>query len=248
MRWLPARRLVAGILVAAGPHVAHGALLQDIERDDASAVRRALDAGEITVNAPVGEPPVPIIAAAARAGSIRVVHLLVERKADLDAKTQVGETAVMLASFVPDASGESGAPAQPVQAEIVRVLVEAGASLENPGNLTAVSYAAYAGHLEILRYLLDRNASPDGGATGGEYRYPTPLAMAVMKVMPTRCGSCSNAARTRASRVPPATMSSAWRASSTAPSWCRRSNAPWLCHPASASPSAAPGASGRLQG
>ena len=181
MRWLPARRLVAGILVAAGPHVAHGALLQDIERDDASAVRRALDAGEITVNAPVGEPPVPIIAAAARAGSIRVVHLLVERKADLDAKTQVGETAVMLASFVPDASGESGAPAQPVQAEIVRVLVEAGASLENPGNLTAVSYAAYAGHLEILRYLLDRNASPDGGATGGEYRYPTPLAMAVMK-------------------------------------------------------------------
>jgi ankyrin repeat protein len=180
MRWLPARRLVAGILVAAGPHVAHGALLQDIERDDASAVRRALDAGEITVNAPVGEPPVPIIAAAARAGSIRVVHLLVERKADLDAKTQVGETAVMLASFVPDASGESGAPAQPVQAEIVRVLVEAGASLENPGNLTAVSYAAYAGHLEILRYLLDRNASPDGGATGGEYRYPTPLAMSVM--------------------------------------------------------------------
>ena len=48
MRRLPARRLVAGILVAAGPHVAHGALLQDVERDDASAVRRALDAGEIT--------------------------------------------------------------------------------------------------------------------------------------------------------------------------------------------------------
>ena len=40
---------------------------------------------------------------------------------------------------------------------------------------------AYAGNVEILRYLLDRNASPDGGATGEEYRYPTPLAMAVMK-------------------------------------------------------------------
>ena len=63
----------------------------------------------------------------------------------------------------------------------MRVLVEAGASLQNPGYFTAVSYAAYAGHVEILRYLLDRNASPDGGATGGEYRYPTPLAMAVMK-------------------------------------------------------------------
>jgi ankyrin repeat protein len=68
-----------------------------------------------------------------------------------------------------------------VQVEIVRVLVEAGASLSNPGYFTAVSYAAYAGHIEILRYLLDRKASPDGGATGDEYRYPTPLAMAVMK-------------------------------------------------------------------
>jgi ankyrin repeat protein len=180
-RWLPARRLVAGILVAAGPHLAHGALLQDVERDDASAVRSALDAREITASATVGEPPVPLLAAAARAGSIRVVRLLVERKADLDAKTPAGETAVMLASAVPDAPGEAGVPAREVQAEIVRVLVEAGASLQNPGYFTAVSYAAYAGQVEILRYLLDRNASPDGGATGGDYRYPTPLAMAVMK-------------------------------------------------------------------
>ena len=63
----------------------------------------------------------------------------------------------------------------------MRVLVEAGASLENPGYFTAVSYATYSGRVDILRYLLDRNASPDGGATGGESRYPTPLAMAVMK-------------------------------------------------------------------
>jgi hypothetical protein len=180
-RRLPVRRLAAAILVAAGPHVAHGALLQDVERDDASAVRRALDAGEATVNATVGEPPVPMIAAAARAGSVRVVRLLVERKADLDAKTPTGETAVMIASAVPDAPPEPGVPPRQVQAEIVRTLVEAGASLQNPGHFTAVSYAAYAGQVEILRYLLDRNASPDGGATGVEYRYPTPLAMAVMK-------------------------------------------------------------------
>ena len=156
-------------------------LFQDVEREDASAVHRALDAGEITANATVGEPPVPMLVAAARAGSIRVVRLLVDRKVDLDAKTPMGETPVMLASAVPDAPGEAGAPSRPVQAEIVRVLVEAGASLQNPGYFTAVSYAAYAGHVEILRYLLDRNASPDGGATGRESRYPTPLAMAVMK-------------------------------------------------------------------
>jgi ankyrin repeat protein len=114
--------------------------------------------------------------------SRRVVRLLVERKADLDAKTPAGETAVMLASAVPDApAGETGVPPREVQAEIVRVLVEAGASLQNPGYFTAVSYAAYAGQVEILRYLLDRSASPDGGATGGEYRYPPPLSMAVMK-------------------------------------------------------------------
>jgi hypothetical protein len=181
VRWLSARRLVAGIIVAAGPYVAHGALLQDVERDDASAVRRALDAGEITANTTVGEPPAPMLVAAARAGGIRVVRLLVERKADLDAKTPTGETAVMVASAIPDAPGEAGVPPRQVQAEIVRVLVEAGASLQNPGYYTAVSYAAYAGHVEILRYLLDRNASPDGGAIGGESRYPTPLAMAVMK-------------------------------------------------------------------
>lgn len=181
MPWLPARRLAAGILVAVGPHVAHGTLFQDVERDDASAVGRALDAGEITANATVSEPPVPMLVAAARAGSIQVVRLLVERKADLDAKTPAGETAVMLASAVPDAPAEAGVPPREVQAEIVRVLVEAGASLQNPGYFTAVSYAAYAGQVGILRYLLDRNASPDGGATGIEYRYPTPLAMAVMK-------------------------------------------------------------------
>jgi len=169
--------LIAGLLVAAGPSIATGALYQDIERDDASAVRRALDAGEITLDARVGEPPIPMLAAAARAGSVQVVRLLVSRRVDLDAKTPVGETAVMLASFVPDAPGEPGR----AQMEIVRVLVEAGASLDNPGNLTAVSYAAYAGNVAALRYLLDRGASPDGGATGAEYRYPTPLAMAVMK-------------------------------------------------------------------
>jgi ankyrin repeat protein len=122
-----------------------------------------------------------MLVAAARAGSIRVVRLLVERRTDLDAKTSTGETAVMIASAVPDAPGEPGVPPRQVQGEIVRVLVEAGASLQNPGYFTAVSYAAYAGHVEILRYLLDRNASPDGGATSGDDRYPTPLAMAVMK-------------------------------------------------------------------
>ena len=67
--------LIAGLLVAPGPSIATGALYQDVERDDASAVRRALDAGEVTLDAKVGEPPIPMLAAAARAGSVQVVRL-----------------------------------------------------------------------------------------------------------------------------------------------------------------------------
>jgi ankyrin repeat protein len=175
--------ILAAALLAPG---AHAGLVQDVELDNAAAVRKAIESGEATPDARLsgagyGEPGIPLIAYAARSGSLQVVRLLVALKADLNVTTPVGETAVMLASFVPDPAGESGLPGKPVQIEIVRTLVEAGASLENPGRLTAVSYAAYAGHLEILRYLLDRKASPDGGAESGQYDYPTPLMMAVMQ-------------------------------------------------------------------
>jgi ankyrin repeat protein len=180
-------RCIGTLLAAAlALPAAHAGLAQDVELDNAQAVRRAVESGAATpdtrvLDAGYGEPGVPLIALAARAGAAQVVRLLIALKADLDALTPVGETAVMLASFVPDPATDSGLPAKPVQLEIVRALVEAGASLENPGRLTAVSYAAYAGQLDILRYLLDRKASPDGGATGGQTDYPTPLMMAVMQ-------------------------------------------------------------------
>lgn len=166
--------------------VAHAGLAQDVELDNAPAVRKAIESGEATPDSRIsgagyGEPGIPVLALAARAGSVRVVRLLILLKADLNATTPVGETALMLASFVPDPTGETGLPAKPVELEIVRTLVEAGAPLENPGRLTAVSYAAYAGQIEILRYLLDRKASPDGGASGEQHDYPTPLMMAVMQ-------------------------------------------------------------------
>ena len=165
---------------------AHAALPQDVELDNAPAVRRAIESGQATPDSRIpgagyADPGITILALAARAGSVRVVRLLVALKADLNATTPVGETALMLASFIPDPPGASGLPAPAVQLEIVRTLVEAGASLENPGRLTAVSYAAYAGQIDILRYLLDRGASPDGGATGEQSEYPTPLAMAIMQ-------------------------------------------------------------------
>jgi ankyrin repeat protein len=180
-------RLLGGVLLAlACAPGALGALAQDVERDDDRAVRRAIESREATPDTRVpaagyDEPGIPILALAARAGSVRVVRLLVSLKADLNAKTPAGETPLMLASFIPDESGEAGEPATTVHYEIVRLLVEAGAPLENPGQLTAAGYAAYAGHMEILRYLLDRGAAPDGSATGGVARVPTPLTMAMMQ-------------------------------------------------------------------
>src|SRR5215510_2921883 len=123
---------------------------------------------------PCGGPSSPVRQRAARAGSVRVVRLLVSLKADLNAKTAAGETALMLASFIPDEPTGSGPPVTTAHFEIVRILVEAGATVENPGQLTAAAYAAYAGHLEILRYLLDRGASPDGGVSSDVARFPTP--------------------------------------------------------------------------
>lgn len=177
-----------GVLLAAvlALPAAHAGLTQDVELDNAQAVRRAIESGAATpdtrvLDAGYGEPGIPLIALAARAGAVQVVRLLIGLKADLNAPTPVGETAVMLASFVPSPASESGLPAKPVQLEIVRALAEAGASIENPGRLTAVSYAAYAGHLDILRYLLDRNAAPDGSAASERSDYPTPLMIAVMQ-------------------------------------------------------------------
>lgn len=180
------RSTLAAILAAGGISGAQAALPQDVERDDASAVRRTIESKEATPDTRVtaagyGEPGIPILALAARDGSVKVVELLVALKADLNATTPVGETALMLASFVPDEAPAVGAPATRTRFDIVRVLVEAGAALENPGRLSAVSYAAYAGNLDILRYLLDRGASPDGGVIEGPAAPPTPLAMAVMQ-------------------------------------------------------------------
>lgn len=173
-------------LAAVGVRGAAAALPQDIELDNVSAVRAAIESGAATpdtrvVTGDIGEPGIPIVALAARAGSVRVVRLLTSLKADVNAASPAGETALMLASFVPDEVGEPGTPAAAAHFEIVRVLVEAGAVLESPGRNTAAGYAAYAGHVEILRYLLDRGASPDGGATGEQNAVPTPLGMAVTK-------------------------------------------------------------------
>ena len=49
-------RLFAGIFATISLQAAHAALLQDVELDNAGAVRRAIDSGEATPNSLAREP------------------------------------------------------------------------------------------------------------------------------------------------------------------------------------------------
>jgi hypothetical protein len=80
-RRLSARRALAVLLAAAGMHAAHGALLQDVERDDASAV-----GGE-------SRYPTPL-AMAVMKGDADAVRVLLERGANPRIKGPTGEDAL----------------------------------------------------------------------------------------------------------------------------------------------------------
>ena len=85
--------------------------------------------------------------------------------------------ALMLASYF---SGEDRSNERHERA--VRMLVEAGASLESaPGYYTALAYAAYQGHLRIVRYLIERGARVDADAEDGIAYVNTPLMMAAIQ-------------------------------------------------------------------
>ena len=87
----------------------------------------------------------------------------------------------MLASyFNPDES--RGAAGGERYEQAVRMLVEAGASLENePNNYTPLAYAAHQGHNRIVRYLIARGARVDADARDGTIYVNTPLMMAAIQ-------------------------------------------------------------------
>jgi ankyrin repeat protein len=158
-----------------------------IAMDDAGFVEDAVRSGKIGVNHSVITPGyregAPLIVVAGRYASLRVLRYLIAARAEINAMTvMTGETALMLASYFKpdDTAGRGGSQERYEQA--VRLLVEAGASLENaPGNYTPLAYAAYQGHNRILRYLIERGARVDGGADGGVAYVNTPLMMAAIQ-------------------------------------------------------------------
>jgi ankyrin repeat protein len=154
-------------------------IVHTVERDDASSLRAMVSSGTIGVNQQLPAPGysggAPLIALAARAGAIDTLRYLISAGANLNASTSVNETPLMLAAYFRD----DGNVSTDRHDFAVRLLVEAGASLENvPNSYTPLSYAAYNNRQRALRYLIERGARLDADASGGTVYVNTPLMMA----------------------------------------------------------------------
>jgi hypothetical protein len=123
----------------------------------------------------------PIIAIAARSASLDVLRFLISIGADVNARTPVHETPLMLAAYFYDQT-LYGPHAFERHERAVRLLVGAGADLENDANhYTPLAYAAYQGNERVVRFLLERGARVNADAHNGGTYVNTPLMMAAIQ-------------------------------------------------------------------
>jgi hypothetical protein len=157
-----------------------------IVRDDVGHVRAAVESRALGVNQSIAVPGylegTPLLTVAARSASIGVMRYLISAGADVNARTPINETALMLASFFYSEDREGNATSRAQHDEAVRILVAAGAEIENyPYHYTPLSYAAYQGHDTCVRFLIQRGARVDADAENGGTYINTPLMMAAMQ-------------------------------------------------------------------
>ena len=127
----------------------------------------------------VGYGATPLITVAGRHASLNVLRYLIAAKADLNARTPDNDTALMLAAFFAHDDRERNMASHDRYDQAVRLLVEAGAELENYGNTyTPLAYAAYSGRDNAVRYLIEKGARVNADARGRVIGVNTPLMMA----------------------------------------------------------------------
>ncbi len=134
-------------------------LLAAIKKDNASEVSKVILRGADPNVDLLGEGPMLFVAV--REQSWTVAKNLIELKlTDVNGQNKVGENALMLAAF----HGNF---------DLVKALVKRGADINKP-NWSALHYAAAAGHLSIVEYLVENNAYIDAESANNT----TPLMMA----------------------------------------------------------------------
>ncbi len=185
--------LITGILFLAGCATRQMGSRLDVESlhsaivtDDVRYVRSAIESGAASPNqripAPVYIEGAPLLAIAARAASLEVMRYLISAGANTNTLTPAGETPLMLAAYFFNEERDQGGRSYSQHEKAVRLLVEAGADMENaPHHYTALSYAAYQGHDHIVRYLIERGARPNADAVNGRTYINTPLMMAAIQ-------------------------------------------------------------------
>lgn len=164
----------------------HDRVLNAVVLDDAAYVRSAVQAGTLNVNQriPAEAYPdgAPLIALAARSASLNVLSYLISAGADVNSRTPVNETPLMLASFFFDESQGGLGRAFERHERAARLLVDSGAELENyPHHYTPLAYAAYQGNDNIVRLLIQRGARVNADAQRGRVYVNTPLMMAAIQ-------------------------------------------------------------------
>jgi ankyrin repeat protein len=157
-------------------------LLNAIVIDDVGYVRDMVALDAVTVDQRIPAPGymegTPLVTIAARSASLNVLRYLISARADVNARTPAGETSLMLAAYFHEGSASDAASMERYEAA-VRILIAAGASLENDRHhYTPLAYAAYQGRERTLRYLLERGARVDADAENGVVYVNTPLMMA----------------------------------------------------------------------
>lgn len=157
-----------------------------IVRDDVDYVRSGITSGALGVNQSISVSGyvegTPLVTVAARSASLKVLRYLISAGADVNARTPANETALMLASFFLSEDREGNATSRERHDEAVRILVAAGAEIENyPYHYTPLSYAAYQGNDVAVRFLLEHGARVDADAEDGATYINTPLMMAAIQ-------------------------------------------------------------------
>jgi ankyrin repeat protein len=156
-----------------------------LNTNDVRYVRSAVEAGvspNQRIAAEAYPDGAPLIAIAARAASLDVIRYLIKAGADVNGRTPVNETPLMLAAFFYDETQERTGQAFERHEQAVRLLVSAGADLENfPYHYTPLAYAAYRGNERVVRYLIERGARVNADAEQRLTYVNTPLMMAAIQ-------------------------------------------------------------------